>query len=115
MTVTFYDIYFGLDSTGAYVAYSNESGIYDWTGLTPNTNYTLKYKAYGISLGVYSEIKYLTGSSITATTLNNQTRILIKNNGSWVYGVPYVKTNGSWIQATSVYVKTNGSWSQGIN
>lgn len=69
--VTFSNIYFGIDTSATYVAYTNDTATYDWSGLTPNTTYTFATKVWTIARAYLSTSRSATGSA-TYTTIANK-------------------------------------------
>lgn len=69
-TVTFSNIYFGIDTSATYVAYVNDTATYDWSGLTPNTTYTFATKVWTIARAYLSTSRSATGSATYTTTAN---------------------------------------------
>lgn len=109
-TATFSNIYFGLDSTATYVAYTSDTAVYDWTGLSEETNYNFCTKVWALSTARRAHSTYKTSSSTPATTPADQAKIRIKKDGSWVKGKTYFKKDGQWVKAKKVYIKVNGEW-----
>lgn len=69
-TVTFSNIYFGIDTSATYVAYTNDTAAYNWSGLTPNTTYTFATKVWTIARAYLSTSRSATGSATYTTTAN---------------------------------------------
>jgi len=65
---TFSNIYFGTNSTGDYVAFVDDSPYYTWTGLSPDTDYSFKVKAWSLSYGSYSHSMSDTSTTWTQST-----------------------------------------------
>lgn len=115
-TVTFSNIYFGLNSNATYVAYSAESSpAYNWTGLSEETTYNFKNKVWSISTGLYAPSLSATGAAVQATTPADQAKISIKINGIWIKGKCWYKKNDSWVKAKKFYIKTNDTWKRNKN
>lgn len=68
-TVTFSNIYFGIDTNATYVAHSNDTNYYDWTGLTSDTNYYFITKVWSISHSSYAYSTYDISSTLTHSTM----------------------------------------------
>lgn len=109
-TATFSNIYFGLDSMATYVAYTNDTAVYSWTGLSEETNYNFCTKVWALSTARRAHSTYKTSNSTSATTPADQAKIRIKKDGSWVKGKTYFKKDGQWVKAKKIYIKVNGEW-----
>lgn len=114
-TVDFQDIYFGLDSTGKYVAYSQEDGTCDWTDLNEETTYNFKTKVAGMSIGNLSHPITAVSSATVATTPADQAKTRIKKDGKWQQGKTYYKKDGTWQKVKKIYIKKDGKWVIGKN
>lgn len=87
---------------------SREYARYTWTGITPETNYTVAAAIYATSGG---SNKGFVNKSFT--TLSKR-KCYIKYNGSWHLGKIYVKGNGSWKSknTSTVYIKKDSVWTK---
>lgn len=94
-------------------AYSGTSGNreyvgYTWSGINPETNYTVAAGIYATSGG--SNKGYVNKSF---TTLSRR-KCYIKYNGTWHVGKLYIKGNGTWQSNSSAtaYIKQGSTWTK---
>lgn len=114
-TVTFKDIYLGLDTIGTYVPYEEDSGSYEFTGLEEETTYVIQGMLSVMNDGVTSYPKAITHPAITITTPADQARIQVKTEEVWQKGKTYFKKDGEWVKAKKIYIKKDGVWVLGSN
>jgi hypothetical protein len=67
---------------------------------------TVVYRIKSYTSGISSV--YATGSTITITHAS----MIVKNNGVWAKGIPFVRNNGVWTKGIGVFVKINGVWTR---
>jgi len=100
--ITSYDIGYGTTATADSVLYTGAVSPQFLSSLTPNKLHYFRVRANNaIGNGVWSTI-------ISQLT---QPAIRIKDSGSWVLAVPYVKIAGIWKVAVP-FVKDGGTWKE---
>lgn len=90
------------------------SGVYNWTGLSEETTYTMYVRAKAIHTGKNAS-DTTTTKSITVITPADQAKIRIYKNNSWKKGKLWFKVGGKWKKAKKVYIKKGGKWVVGYN
>lgn len=91
------------------------SNTYTWSNLTPETTYSVKVQVKAIHTGTNASDTTATSSTVSTTTLSDQSKVRIKVSNAWKQGKLYIKVNGAWKPAKKVYIKKNGAWTQGKN
>ena len=81
----------------------------------------------GTLSGLSEETEYMTWTSASNTygtnhsyatyftTLADQAKIRIKQEGEWKKGKTYYKKDGAWVKAKKIYIKVDGQWKIGTN
>ena len=103
---------FSQDGTN-WTAYQ-DSGTYNWTGLSEETTYTMYVRAKARRTSVNATDTTAT-QSITVTTPADQAKVRIYKNKTWKKGKLWFKKGGTWKKAKKVYIKKGGQWVVGYN
>lgn len=103
---------FSKDGTN-YTAYQS-SNVYNWTGLSEETTYTMYVKVKATHTGVNSSDTTAI-RSIAITTPADQAKVRIRKSGTWKKGKLWYKKGGTWKKAKKVYIKKDGKWVVGYN
>jgi len=99
---------FSKDGGSTWTAYQ-ASNVYNWTGLSEETTYTMAVQVKAIHTSVSASDTTATTSTVIKTPAD-QAKIRRMINGQWVKGKTYIKVNGSWVKAKKLYIKVNGQW-----
>ena len=104
---------FGSGATWGKYQYSLNGST--WTDCGTNTSVTLNNltpeKAYTFYVRLVDN--YGTASSnatVSFTTLVDQAKVSLKDNGTWKKGKVFYKKDGAWVKVKKIYKKENGSW-----
>lgn len=87
-------------------AFQTNSAYYNFTGLSEETTYCIRYRVQSKDSGAWSNYVY----SQLFKTPADQVRAYFKNNSNWAQGKMYVKNNGQWKKVKKAYIKINGVW-----
>lgn len=91
-----------------------DSGVYNWTGLSEETTYTMRVRVKAIHTSV-NAVDTTATQSITVITPADQAKVRIYKNKTWKKGKLWFKKGGTWKKAKKVYIKKGGQWVVGYN
>lgn len=90
------------------------SGVYNWTGLSEETTYTMRVRVKATHTSTNASDTTAT-TSITVVTPADQAKIRIYKDNAWKKGKLWFKIGGKWKKAKKVYIKQGGKWVVGYN
>ena len=91
-----------------------DSGVYNWTGLSEETTYTMRVRVKAIHTSV-NAVDTTATQSIIITTPADQAKVRIYKDKTWKKGKLWFKKGGTWKKAKKVYIKKGGQWVVGYN
>lgn len=99
---------FSCDGGTTWTSYQS-SPVYVFSNLEEHTTYDLAVEVNVVHTATYSgDIAVI--AHTTCSTLFEQAKAYINDNGIWKEGITYIKTNGTWKKGKKTYIKKDGEW-----
>jgi hypothetical protein len=109
---TEYSIYNSTGTTLIQSPFVDTPGVFSKavSSLNPETTYQVKARVRTKESSVWSSY-----STVSFTTLTDQSQGWIKYSSNWVKGKVYIRNNGIWSEAKETYIKVSGTWRDTTN